>query len=75
MILAGEGQISNEHLPTQLRDEGRSTLALRAAVESFERRHIEWVLAANDGNRELTARALQIDPATLYRRLAKYGLS
>lgn len=75
MILVGEGQISSEHLPTPFRDEGRRTISLRGAVESFERRHIEWVLAVNDGNREQTARALGIDPATLYRRLAKYGLS
>jgi len=45
---------------------------LKAAVEEFEERHIAWVLRAANGNREQAARMLEIDPATLYRRLAKY---
>jgi len=74
MILADSSRITPEHLPTQLMHEPASSIGLRAAVEAFERRHIEWVLAANEGNRDKTARALEIDPATLYRRLAKFGL-
>jgi DNA-binding NtrC family response regulator len=48
--------------------------SLKAAVEEFEERHIAWVLRAANGNREHAARMLEVDPATLYRRLAKYGL-
>jgi DNA-binding NtrC family response regulator len=47
-------------------------VALRAAVALFERRHIEAVMQAVGGNREQTARLLQVNPATLYRKLARY---
>jgi DNA-binding NtrC family response regulator len=43
-------------------------------VEEFERRHIAFALGAAAGNRERAARLLDIDPATLYRRLIKYDL-
>ncbi len=74
MILAGENQIVEENLPSQLLHESDGTVGLKAAVAAFERRHIEWVLAAHGGNREQAAKALEVDPATLYRRLSKYGI-
>jgi DNA-binding NtrC family response regulator len=73
-ILAGGGVLGAEHLPAELRAAGPATLALRPAVEAFEASHVRWVLAMTGGNRERAAKLLDVDPATLYRRLAKYSL-
>ena len=73
-ILCESDRLSPEHLPAELLTEHMCPTGLRAAVEEFERRHIAWVLRAAGGNRERAAGLLEIDPATLYRRLAKYDL-
>jgi DNA-binding NtrC family response regulator len=73
-ILASSGVILPEHLPAELRREGARPTELRAAVEQFERDHISWVLHVAGGNREQAAQLLGVDVATLYRRLAKYGM-
>jgi two-component system response regulator HydG len=73
-ILCEGDQLDASHLPAELFAESELPTALRDAVEEFERRHIAWVLRAAQGNRERAARMLEIDPATLYRRLAKYQL-
>jgi two-component system response regulator PilR (NtrC family) len=72
-ILCSGDRITPEHLPTELVSDVALPTGLRAAVEEFERRHIAWVLRAAGGNRERAAGMLEIDPATLYRRLAKFG--
>jgi NtrC-family two-component system response regulator AlgB len=56
-ILCEGDRIDVEHLPTELVTNRALPTGLKAAVEEFERRHM----------------MLEIDPATLYRRLAKYG--
>lgn len=43
-------------------------------LEDIEREHILKVLQASDGQRNRAAEALGIDPKTLYRKLAAYGL-
>jgi DNA-binding NtrC family response regulator len=63
-----------EHLPSEFDTEEEPSLSLKRAVEDFERRHVAFVVRAAGGNRERAARMLEVDPATLYRRLAKYGL-
>lgn len=73
-ILCEGGAIGVEDLPKELVSDGELPTGLRAAVEEFEERHIAWMLRAANGNREHAAKMLEIDPATLYRRLAKYGL-
>jgi DNA-binding NtrC family response regulator len=73
-ILCEGDRIEAEHLPRELVAEEELPTGLKSAVEEFERRHIAWVLRAAGGNRERAAEMLEIDPATLYRRLAKYGL-
>ncbi len=73
-ILAGNGPITVEHLPSEFDTEEEPSLSLKRAVEDFERRHVAFVVRAAGGNRERAARMLEVDPATLYRRLAKYGL-
>jgi DNA-binding NtrC family response regulator len=43
-------------------------------LEAVERAYIMWVLQAEHGNKTRTAEALGIDPSTLYRKLARYGV-
>jgi two-component system response regulator HydG len=74
-ILCDADRLDVSHLPSELQAASDLPTALRDAVEEFERRHIAWVLRAAGGNRERAARMLEVDPATLYRRLAKYQLS
>ncbi len=44
------------------------------SLEEVERRHIARVLAHHNGNRSRAARSLGISRATLYEKLARYGL-
>jgi two-component system response regulator HydG len=44
-------------------------------MEIIERAYIEWVLKAEGGNKSRAAEVLGIDPSTLYRKLARYGLN
>jgi DNA-binding NtrC family response regulator len=71
-ILCEGDAIDFEDLSNELVSGGGLPTGLKAAVEEFEERHIAWVLRAANGNRERAAKMLEIDPATLYRRLAKY---
>ncbi|MFQ5415430.1 MAG: sigma-54-dependent transcriptional regulator [Myxococcota bacterium] len=73
-ILCDGDQIGPEHLPNELSTSASLPTGLKQAVEVFERRHIAWVLNVADGNRERAAKMLEVDPATLYRRLAKYDI-
>jgi DNA-binding NtrC family response regulator len=43
-------------------------------MEAIERAYIAWVLQAEGGNRARAAEVLGIDPSTLYRKIARYGL-
>ena len=43
-------------------------------MEVIERAYIHWVLQAEGGNKTRAAEALGIDPSTLYRKLARFGL-
>ena len=49
-------------------------LRLKAALEGPERRLIVDALVALNWNRQETARALDIDRTTLYKKMKKYGL-
>jgi transcriptional regulator with PAS, ATPase and Fis domain len=44
-------------------------------LEEIERRHIEWVLEATNGNRPKAAKILGINVSTIYRKLEKYNLT
>jgi len=48
---------------------------LNDVVTSFEKQYIRHMLEKFDGNRSETARALQIDPSTLYRKMEKLGIA
>ena len=43
-------------------------------LEAIERAYIGWVLQNEGGNKSRAAEALGIDPSTLYRKLARYGV-
>ena len=43
-------------------------------LEAIERAYILWVLRNEGGNKSRTAEVLGIDPSTLYRKLARYGV-
>jgi transcriptional regulator of acetoin/glycerol metabolism len=43
-------------------------------LDENERAHIEWVLELAGGNRTQAARVLDIDRASLWRKLKRYGL-
>ncbi|MBW2716609.1 MAG: sigma-54-dependent Fis family transcriptional regulator [Deltaproteobacteria bacterium] len=73
-ILCANVRIDVSHLPSEILDGEMLPTSLKHAVETFERSHIAWVLRAANGNREQAAKVLEIDPATLYRRLAKYDI-
>ncbi len=74
-ILADGETLDPEHLPAEMRAGEPPTMGLRAAVEHFEASHIRTALALSRGNREQAAKLLEVDQATLYRRLARHGRS
>ncbi|HUF25978.1 MAG TPA: sigma-54 dependent transcriptional regulator [Gemmatimonadaceae bacterium] len=43
-------------------------------LETIERAYILWVLQSESGNKTRAADVLGIDPSTLYRKLARYGV-
>lgn len=59
--------------PASTVDPADPTPEALAPLADVERDHILRVLAAVDGNRSEAARRLEIAPATLYRKLKKYG--
>jgi len=71
MILADDGRIAPDQLPTEIVAASGQTLSLGTAVERFERAHIRMVLRLCGGNRDQAAKELEVSAATLYRRLAQ----
>lgn len=53
---------------------GIDSMAPDLPIEEVERQHIARALLYHDGNRSKTARSLGISRATLYDKLARYGL-
>ncbi len=43
-------------------------------MEAIERAYVTWVLQNEGGNKSRAAEVLGIDPSTLYRKLARYGV-
>lgn len=48
--------------------------SLNNVVSAFEKQYIQHMLNKFEGNRTETARALSIDPSTLYRKMEKLGI-
>jgi len=70
-ILALKDTIDADDLPLDVRDQGWKAAAVRTSMSlaDIEREYIETVLRQNEGHRGKTARALGIDPKTLYNKL------
>jgi PAS domain S-box-containing protein len=74
-ILCRSGLIGAEHLPDSIAPSGakRTSLPARTLAES-EARFIEDALVRNSYKRLATARALDIDKTTLWRKIKKLGI-
>ncbi len=80
-VLTGDDlEIPLSALPDRVREEPKERLISddppdNPSMEIIERAYIEWVLKAEGGNKSRAAEVLGIDPSTLYRKIARYGLS
>jgi PAS domain S-box-containing protein len=78
IVLCRDDNIKVEHLPKEL--SGRSvetrevTGSLKDSLDDTEKAMIIETLAKHDGKRIETARALNMNKATLWRKMKKYGL-
>jgi DNA-binding NtrC family response regulator len=70
-ILGAKEAIDAEDLPLDVRDQNWKSAAVRTGLTlaDMEKEYIETVLKENEGHRGKTARALGIDPKTLYNKL------
>jgi DNA-binding NtrC family response regulator len=80
VAVADGPEILPEHLPQRVLEAPTPRLVDDRALpnppmEVIERAYIEWVLKAEAGNKSRAAEVLGIDPSTLYRKLARYGIS
>jgi DNA-binding NtrC family response regulator len=75
LILAEDKRVEVDDLPDMGEgSEAAPTLAMDEVVEEAEKQHIQQVLQMTGGNKTKAAELLEIDPATLYRRISKYDL-
>jgi len=75
LILSSGDAVTVDQLPRELFGDAATPTDLRLAVQQVERAHISAVLGTVGGSRERAAELLGVDPATLYRKMLKYGLS
>ncbi len=87
VVLAQGATLTLADVPTHMRKEGASPLPAAApsgdsvdglvgmSMAQVEREVIRHTLNANEGNRERTAKMLDIGERTLYRKLKEYGLN
>jgi DNA-binding NtrC family response regulator len=77
-VLSKGGVIRPATLPERVREAPTAslvsdTLPPNPTLEIIEQAYIQWVLAAEGGNKSRAAEVLGIDPSTLYRKLNRYG--
>lgn len=75
LLLTDDDWITPADLPGEIRGTVSGPLALKPALEEFERQHISRVLAETEGDKERAAEILGVHLATLYRRLEKLDLT
>ena len=78
-VVASDRVISVDDLPEGVRSTDAKPLVTdhlpsNPSMEVIERAYIQWVLAAEGGNKSKAAEVLGIDPSTLYRKLNRYGI-
>ncbi|MHC4841127.1 MAG: sigma-54-dependent transcriptional regulator [Planctomycetota bacterium] len=84
VVLAAGDQLSANDVPAQLKVTSAEPIRTKStgtqsflgkSMQEIEAEAIRQTLADNDGNRERTAKTLNIGERTLYRKLKEYGLS
>ncbi len=79
VILSAGGTIDATSLPERVTTRRSEPLVtertpINPTLEAVERAYILWVLQSESGNKTRAADVLGIDPSTLYRKLARYGV-
>ncbi len=79
LILTKTDTIDADALPDRVRERQAEPLvadrvAATPTLEMIERAYIQFVLHAEQGNKTRAADVLGIDPSTLHRKLARYGV-
>lgn len=77
VVICGCEVITLENLPERFRTSGHTGKInphLKEAHEEFEANYIQRICAENGGDKELAAKILGVDLATLYRKIKKYDL-
>ncbi len=78
MIICDGNLLTLEGLPEQLNEDSEANLSasnLKTAVHIFEKNFIIRALRQCKWNKEETARKLEINPSTLYRKMAEFNIS
>jgi DNA-binding NtrC family response regulator len=78
-ILTKGTTITRDTLPERILDRAAKPLVndepqTNPTLDTIERAYIKWVLESEGGNKSRTAEVLGIDPSTLYRKLARFGI-
>jgi len=79
VILSADDAIAPSALPERVSARRAEPLVSERApatptLEAIERAYVTWVLQNESGNKSRAAEVLGIDPSTLYRKLARYGV-
>jgi len=76
VVLAGGENIDVGELPERLKTAqgGKKVCTLKSKLEFYEEKVIKDALQANSWNKEEVARELDVDLATLYRKIKKLGI-
>jgi len=77
VVLSGTEKIGLAELPAKIKsqDGAKSAVTLKDKLEQCEGRIIRETLEYSDWNKEKTARELDVDLATLYRKIKKLGIT
>jgi len=77
VVLSGTGTIGLAELPEKIKshDGTKSIRTLKDRLDFCEERIIRETLQVNDWNKDESARQLDVDLATLYRKIKKLGIS
>ena len=79
VLLSAGATIEADSLPERVTERRSEPLvgqapAANPTLETIERAYIMWVLSSEGGNKTRAAEVLGIDPSTLHRKLARFGL-
>jgi len=74
-VLCRESVIMPTHMPPELLEKSAAEHpTFTGSLENIEEQAIRNTISSYGGNRTATAKALGIDPSTLYRKMKKYGI-